>query len=85
MDINSHIDWQHKLIAINVNDPVEIEPLLYCERCDKNISITDAKPEKELNEHYAKQIHDVYDQKKSISESFQVKGEQTKKLPKRST
>ena len=66
MDINSHIDWQHKLIAINVNDPVEIEPLLYCERCDKNISITDAKPEKELNEHMLSKFMMCMTRKKHI-------------------
>ena len=63
IDVNSHIDQHHKQIVVDAVDPVEIEPLQSCDRCD-----FETESKEDLNTHYVKNIHIVQDKNKSIIE-----------------
>ena len=57
-----HIDQQHKPDVVEEENPVVIEALKSCDRCD-----FETEDVRNLNEHYAKDIHTVQNQNKSIS------------------
>ena len=63
IDVNSHIDQHHKQIVVDAVDPVEIEPLQSCDRCD-----FETESKEDLNTHYVKNIHIVQDKNKSLIE-----------------
>ena len=57
-----HIDQQHKPDVVEEENPVVIEALKSCDRC--NFETEDVI---NLNEHHAKDVHTVQNQNKSIS------------------
>ena len=62
-DLAEHIDQQHKPPVLEMVNPVELECLRSCDRCD--FATEDAD---HLEDHFKKNIHNVHDINKSISE-----------------
>ena len=64
-DVNIHIDLKHKPKpeVITEVDPVNLECLRSCDRCDFVADVED-----DLKDHYVQSIHNIQDKNKTITE-----------------